>query len=128
MNPQQSILSAIQLYIGMASGMAFLLPEYVMAVGALQAGACYILACRAQNRGHIMVHVFLVLGAIGALVFLVATTSIFVTWAANSEGIVGLYRAMIMLIVIATTAYIWITMAPATFRELDKFFKRLPHA
>lgn len=86
MNPRKSIATAFRVYIGFAAGTAFLMPEFMMAVGVVQMGVGYLLACRCQNRRHFFVHAFLMLAALGVVLFLIALSSMVVTWGATARA------------------------------------------
>jgi hypothetical protein len=96
-----------------------------MAVGVVQMGVGYLLACRCQNRRHFFVHAFLMLAALGVVLFLIALSSMVVTWASDSQGIEVVFRCTIALCFLVAVLRVWLLLLPAMFEELDKFIKRL---
>lgn len=125
MNPRQSIVSAIQVIIGIAAGIALLMPETVMAAGAAQGGLFYVLACRAQNRRRARMHLFLMLAALGVVLFLVALSSMVVIWAGDSQGIEVTFRCTIALCFLVAVLLVLKQLLPSMFWELNKFVSRL---
>lgn len=125
MNPRQSIVSAIQVIIGIAAGIAMLRPETVLAVAAAQVGLFYLLACRAQNRRRARMHLFLMLAALGVVLFLVALSSMVVIWAGDSEGIEVALRCIIAICFLVAVLLIVKLLLPAMFLQLNKFLGRL---
>jgi hypothetical protein len=125
MNPRQSIVSAIQVIIGIAAGIALLMPETVMAAGAAQGGLFYVLACRAQNRRRARMHLFLMLAALGVVLFLVALSSMVVIWAGDGQGIEVTFRCTIALCFLVAVLLVLKLLLSAMFEELNKFLGRL---
>jgi hypothetical protein len=70
-------------------------------------------------------HLFLMLAALGVVLFLVALSSMVVIWAGDSQGIEVTFRCTIALCFLVAVLLVLKLLLPAMFEELNKFLGRL---